>query len=310
LDAATGAHIWNYTTDDVVDSSPAVADDKVYVGSHDGKVHCIDAATGVHMWNYTAYEHVCSSPAVADGKVYVGSEDHKVYCLDAATGAHIWNYTTDDVVDSSPAVADGKVYVGSDDHKVYCLDAATGAHIWNYTTDDVVCSSPAVADGKVYVGSRDGRVYAFGDVLLTFVWPSDSAGNSKFAFNMSDDVYVKGQELPTDTDITIYLIPDGLDALPTNAVANASSTTNSTGGFPVTLVWPQPLTLGEYDIWVDVNKNGVFDEGDVWNNQSIGIHSLNVIPEFPTWTSIILISIMLVVAVAIYKRRIPLTPIS
>jgi hypothetical protein len=125
---------------------------------------------------------------------------------------------------------------------------------------------------------------------------------------MSDDVYVRGQDLPPDTDITIYLIPNGLDALLTNAVTNASSTTNSTGGFPVTLVWPQPLTLGEYDIWVDVNKNIVFDEGDVWNNQSISIHSLNVIPEFPAWPSIILTLIMLAVAVAIYKRRIPLTP--
>jgi len=64
---------------------------------------------------------VFSSPAVADGKVYVGSHDDNVYCLNASTGAKIWNYTTGDNVISSPAVVDGNVYVGSDDGKVYCF---------------------------------------------------------------------------------------------------------------------------------------------------------------------------------------------
>ena len=154
LDAATGTHIWNYTTGwEVTSSSPAVADGKVYIGSDDRKVYCLDAATGTHIWNYTTGLMVYSSPTVADGRVYVGSYDRKVYCLDAATGAHIWNYTTGSYVSSSPTVADGKVYIGSKDTRVYCLDATTGAHIWNYTKGSTVSSSPAVANGKVYVGS-------------------------------------------------------------------------------------------------------------------------------------------------------------
>jgi parallel beta-helix repeat protein len=168
LDAATGTQVWNFpTTGNIVWSSPAVADGKVYVGSHGGKFHCLDAATGTQVWNYTTDTGI-SSPAVADGKVYVGSvDDCLVYCLDAATGTQVWNYTTGDSVASSPAVADGKVYVGSDDHRVYCLDAATGTQVWNYTTGDSVASSPAVADGVVYVGSFDGNVYAFGSVVRT-----------------------------------------------------------------------------------------------------------------------------------------------
>jgi len=66
---------------------------------------------------------VDSSPAVADGKVYVGSYDNKTYCLNASTGAKIWSYTTGSCVVSSPAVADGKVYVGSLDGKVYAFGA-------------------------------------------------------------------------------------------------------------------------------------------------------------------------------------------
>ncbi len=64
------------------------------------------------MWNYTTGNWVESSPAVVAGKVFVGSDDGRVYCLDAVTGAQVWNYTTGNYVFSSPAVADGKVLRG------------------------------------------------------------------------------------------------------------------------------------------------------------------------------------------------------
>jgi peptide/nickel transport system substrate-binding protein len=177
LNASTGASIWNYTTGGWVQSSPAVADGRVYVGSDDGKVYCLDASTGAHIWNYTTDSSVSSSPAVAGDKVYVGSYGGKFYCLDASTGVHIWNYTTYYQVVSSPAVADNKVYVGSIDFRVYCLDALTGAHIWNYTTGNEVLSSPAVVDGKVYVGSGDCKVYCLGALTGVSVW-NYTTGNS------------------------------------------------------------------------------------------------------------------------------------
>ena len=161
----TNNKLWNYTTGNGVDSSPAVVGGRVYVGSGDYKVYCLDASTGAQVWNYTTGSAVYSSPAVADGRVYVGSGDYKVYCLDASTGAQVWNYTTGNILASAPAVAGGRVCVSSYDGRVYCLDASTGAQVWNYTTGNYVFSSPAVADGVLYVGSGDGSVYAFGKVL-------------------------------------------------------------------------------------------------------------------------------------------------
>jgi len=114
------------------------------------------------IWNFTAGGWVRSSPAVIDDKVYVGSHDTNVYCLNAKTGTEIWNYSTANTVESSPAVADDKVYVGSNDDRFYCLNASNGAKIWSYTTGGDVYSSPAVANGIVYVGSMDGNIYAFG----------------------------------------------------------------------------------------------------------------------------------------------------
>lgn len=132
-----------------------------------------------------------------------------------------------------------------------------------------------------------------------FAWCTGVAGDSKSVFNTTDDVYVTGHGFPEDTNVVIYLIPDGADVLPANSVADAAASTNSSGGLPVTLVWSQPLQVGEYDIWIDVNQNGVFDSGDSWNSQSLGISAAVIIPEFPSIIlSLILMMLSLSVAAA------------
>ena len=62
-----------------------------------------------------------SSPAVANGMVYVGSDETKVYALTASAGTLLWSYTTGGGVYTSPSVANGLVYVGSDDGNVYAF---------------------------------------------------------------------------------------------------------------------------------------------------------------------------------------------
>jgi len=183
----TNQTLWTYAIRGMVDSSSAVANGVVYVGSDDDYVYALNAATGALVWEYPTGGAVFSSPAVANGVVYVDSEDHNVYALNAATGAYIWDYATGAGVGfSSPA--GGVVYVGSDDDNVYALSAPTGALVWSYTTGSYVESSPAIANGTVYVGSEDGKVYAFGSrTLMVSISPlsaSISVGQSvHFASN-------------------------------------------------------------------------------------------------------------------------------
>jgi serine/threonine-protein kinase len=131
LDAATGHLRWSYTTGPAgnvqppVESSPAVVNGTVYVGSDYGAVYALDAATGRLRWSFVTGGGVVSSPVVAGGTVYVGSEDDKVYALDSATGHLVWSYPTGDIVVASPAVAAGIVYAASDDGKLYALATAT-----------------------------------------------------------------------------------------------------------------------------------------------------------------------------------------
>ncbi len=111
-------------------------------------------------YTYSGYL-IQSSPAVANGVVYVGSDDDHLYAYNAQTGAQLWSAATGSLIRSSPAVANGVVYVGSDDDHLYAFNAQTGASLWSAATGSFISSSPAVANGVVYVGSSDGNLYAF-----------------------------------------------------------------------------------------------------------------------------------------------------
>ena len=160
-----------------INSSPAIWDGLLFVGSNDGNIYCLDALTGKKIWNYNTGGIISdSSPAVAYGYVYVGSMDGNVYAFNALTGEKIWNYTTycsysGYGVESSPAVAGGVVYVGSDDGNLYAFNASTGTKLWDYRVQSEfnkfghpqhMPSSPAIANGRIYIGSLDHVVIVLG----------------------------------------------------------------------------------------------------------------------------------------------------
>ena len=164
--------LWKYNTSESIFSSPAIADEMVYVSSinssyssaHTGCIYALDAKTGNLKWKYKTGAIDFSSPAVSNGIVYVGSSDSYVYALDSKTGDLKWKYKTDDLVWSSPAVSEGIVYICSDDNHVYALDAKNGDLKWKYETyhDRCTVSSPSVSDAIVYVRTcsyDDGGFY-------------------------------------------------------------------------------------------------------------------------------------------------------
>jgi len=216
--------IWSFRTDDIVVSSPAVGNGKVYIGSNDHNVYCLDAegngdGTTDLIWVFTTGYNVTSPPSVAGDRVYVGSGDYHLYCLpqddpnpDGIIDSTevIWSFQIGYDVRGSPAVAYGMVYVGSGNDRVYCLpendpnpDGVIDPTevIWTYTTGGNVYSSPAVADGKVYVGSWDNNVYCFdafgnGDGTTDVIWshPVSYFGESSPAI-AAGAVYVAASDM-------------------------------------------------------------------------------------------------------------------
>ena len=71
-------------------------------GNSESKLYCLDATTGERLWRFGTKGQIESSPCVADGRVFFGAGDDGVYALDAASGAKLWHFERGLNIDSSP----------------------------------------------------------------------------------------------------------------------------------------------------------------------------------------------------------------
>src|SRR3989304_5363982 len=61
---------------------------------HSGVIDEGAPASGALKWTFATGAPIDSSPAVVNGIVYIGSRDHNLYALDAATGEVRWKFAT------------------------------------------------------------------------------------------------------------------------------------------------------------------------------------------------------------------------
>jgi outer membrane protein assembly factor BamB len=81
LDRDTGGTTWQIPTGARVFSSPAVAGDLLFVGSHTGSLDAVDVATGTRRWSLPLGAPVMSSPELADGMLYVGTDGGALHAV-------------------------------------------------------------------------------------------------------------------------------------------------------------------------------------------------------------------------------------
>ena len=101
-------------------SSAAVTSSQVVFGGRDKMVHGL-SMTGKLLWTFATRARVESSPAIASGRVYVGSNDGRFYVLNLENGARVWEFNAGAPLSASPAIGRGRVVIGSQDGRLYCF---------------------------------------------------------------------------------------------------------------------------------------------------------------------------------------------
>ena len=149
--------LWTYEAGDAIESSAAIADGVVYVGSQTGELHAVSLADGTPKWRYKASEDGIgeSSPAIAGGLVLIGDLSGTLHAVQAATGKPAWTFKTGGEVKSSPVVAGETVLIGSYDAHLYALSLKDGTLRWKVRTNGYVHATPAVVDGVAYIAGCD-----------------------------------------------------------------------------------------------------------------------------------------------------------
>ncbi|MCP4783679.1 MAG: PQQ-binding-like beta-propeller repeat protein [Fuerstiella sp.] len=125
---------------------------------------------GVVHWSYRTNSHVESSPCVADGKVFIGAGDDGLYGFDLQqkdkTAEPLWHLhgdryadcETSPVYDKASEDESGRVYfgLGIGGQAVVCVDAQTGDEHWRVDTPYPVFGCPAISNGKLFFGMGHG----------------------------------------------------------------------------------------------------------------------------------------------------------
>ena len=176
--------------DAILQSSPAVAKGRVYIGSHDGTMYVFDAngcgsSTCMPLWTAQTGGSIESTATIDGTTVYIGSDDGNLYAFKARGCGKpackpLWTGQLGDAVfESSPAVVGNRVYIGSQ-HAVAAFNAngcgsKTCQPLWRGTNgNDFFNGSPAIAKGHLYIGDEDGvavfKTKGCGSATCTPLW--------------------------------------------------------------------------------------------------------------------------------------------
>jgi len=173
LNASDGSIIWSVTAR-MVDGSPCIDDDVIYVGEGfsviagevvpNPRAMALNKTNGLEIWQYSEPDDHCwiGSPIVHGEYVYytTGYFNYSsglgtgsgVYALNKTNGQQIWQTDIGFMV-CSAAYNEGVVFVSGSDYEhpqgQYALNATTGDVIWHVNQGPSWDSSPVIYNGMV-----------------------------------------------------------------------------------------------------------------------------------------------------------------
>ena len=135
-------------------------------------------------------------------------------------------------------------------------------------------------------------------------------GVKKDSFDLGVTVYVNGSGYSPSTAFDLYVVDDvetwtnGMPIPPRVLFTASTVFSDSSGNVLPTDVWNNPQTIGKYDILVDVNSNGQYDENiDALDNNDVEVTAGLVIPEFSSLTILTLFMTAPLIAVLAYNKK-------
>ena len=119
-----------------------------------------------------------TTPVVADGRIYVSSPWSKVYAFDAKNGALLWKYDPKvpgewavnlccGIVNRGVSTWDGMVIWGTLDGRLVAVDAASGDLVWEKQATDrekqlSITGAPRIANGTIFIGEAGSEFHMRG----------------------------------------------------------------------------------------------------------------------------------------------------
>lgn len=153
-----------------ITGDPVIVGDRIYAGSHSGRMVALNADSGARIW--TAKDGALGPVWPAGGSIFAVTDRNELVRLNAETGERIWGtklpfFVKEDrrrrveiVAHYGPVIAGGRVIVASNDGQVRSFDPVTGAQTGTVAVPGGATTNPVVANGTLYVVSSKGVLHA------------------------------------------------------------------------------------------------------------------------------------------------------
>lgn len=154
-----------------ITGDPVVVGDRVYTGSHAGRIVALRLGSGKRIW--TANEGPLNPVWPAGGSVFMVTDRNELVRLDADDGARIWGHPLPLFTDQKPKrqaeivghygpiIAGGQLILASGDERLRFFDPASGRLVRAVDLPGGATSNPVVAGNTLYVVSKNGQLLAF-----------------------------------------------------------------------------------------------------------------------------------------------------
>lgn len=132
-----------------------------FTTSDSGMFYALDAGSGTPIYSLKFIWPMFSSPSIAGNTLYIGSHEGKLIAIDLASQKPAWIFQTDGSKENGAKYtkADGTTnYEAAFGRDPFYDGMVIGVE--KLMTVGAVLSTPAVAGDVVYVGSTDGNLYA------------------------------------------------------------------------------------------------------------------------------------------------------
>jgi outer membrane protein assembly factor BamB len=190
FDIKEGKELWNVDLSDVdnqrsfwdsrlsalLAGGPIVGENKVFIGSENGKVYALDAQSGELAWQADSKGEIISAPAVDSGILIVNTASGIMKAFNADNGEELWKIEQDVPAltlrgISQPVIASGGVIIGTGKGGVDVYLVDKGQQGWSTEIGEPtgstelervidVDSSPVVFGDKIYAVSSRGNLAA------------------------------------------------------------------------------------------------------------------------------------------------------
>ena len=206
MDTQDGTEIWSYQTDNLINGSPAMLDDKrIIFGGCDSFLHIVDLENGESIEQYETTAYIPSTVAVYEGIGYSGNYANEVLAFDPGDLGQLWVYSDRRFpFYSSPAVNESFVFIGSRDKRLHAIDRQTGEAAWTFRSSGRVDSSPIAFSDAVVFSSADGALYAVAQDTGEELWKLELGASI-----IASPIFAGGRLIIGDQGGTLFSLESG-----------------------------------------------------------------------------------------------------